>query len=321
MKIVQMIFPATLLAAASSFFSTDAIAGDCQLKILASLPVSYSSNGDAMIPVNVEGRDIVMKFSPNSLVSLINQDVAIALGLHRTEINQNVVINYNGGQVKVRTTAKLKIGSISGDSDFGVPFSPVSSDPKMAGILAFDILKKMDIELDIAHGKINFFTQDHCPGAVVYWTRSAPVAAIPMEMRGSHNFLIPMTLDGTDIEVQLEPSIDRAFLSTGVAEREYGQPRTDDEDSLSQPYTFKSLGVEGIAIGNPKFYPYWDPDGGACSGKGQETSPELRNETNRRLIRCFGSLDAYLGRSQLKLLRIFLAFKEKMMYVTAANAE
>ncbi len=38
------------------------------------------------------------------------------------------------------------------------------------------------------------------------------------------------------------------------------------------------------------------------------------------LIRCFGNAPLYLGYSELTKLRMFFAFKEKMLYLTAADA-
>jgi hypothetical protein len=38
------------------------------------------------------------------------------------------------------------------------------------GILGMDFLSRFDIEPDVTKGKFNLYSQDHCPGQVVYWS-------------------------------------------------------------------------------------------------------------------------------------------------------
>ena len=55
---------------------------------------------------------------------------------------------------------------------------------EVAGDLGTRMFEKVDLELDIAGGKFNLFSSDHCPGNVVYWTKN--YAELPLKRdRGS----------------------------------------------------------------------------------------------------------------------------------------
>ncbi len=44
----------------------------------------------------------------------------------------------------------------------------------VVGVIGTDLLGKFDVDLDIAHKKLNLFSPDHCKGQVVYWTHGRP---------------------------------------------------------------------------------------------------------------------------------------------------
>lgn len=66
----------------------------------------------------------------------------------------------------------------------------------MIGQLGMDLLAIEDFEIDFASKKRNFYSTDHCPGAVVYWTDRHSSARI---VRGSGAFGFPMELEGHEI--------------------------------------------------------------------------------------------------------------------------
>jgi hypothetical protein len=78
-------------------------------------------------------------------------------------------------------------------------------------------------------------------------------------------------------------------------------------------YPFKSLTLGDIAIANPKIEII--PD-----GKDTECDPDTR-PSNKALIHCSGVVDVRLRSSELDALRLYIAFAEKMLYVTPADAK
>ncbi len=285
-------------AVLSLVLSAQAFAQDCQLKSLGSLPVTFSSTGELLVPAGIEGRQLLFKFSPSSHFSVLNSDTITALSLHRSSVSITT-LTYKGWPIKLRVAADLTLGTSTGRSFFAAPPIAVSKDPQVAGMLGWDILRMIDMEFDLSRGRINLFSPDHCPGKVVYWTQSAATAAVPVAA-GNWAMIVPASLDGQVLPVQIDPSYTRALMEIDTAERYFGQKRTNDEASLAQPYSFKSLSFEGLTISNPQLYPY--------------QGLPLRRDAQ-------GSAAIYLGWPQLKQLRLYVAVKEKMIYITAANAQ
>jgi hypothetical protein len=189
-------------------------------------------------------------------------------------------------------------------------FTP--SDSRVVGILAMDVLNQFDLELDIAHHKLNLFSPDHCKGQVIYWTKTAPVAAVPMTLRDYFEFVIPMTLDDKSVNAELSTE-DGAALNGAIAHDDFGL------DNENGKHTFKMISVDGLGITNPTLGIY--KDAGGCNGAAHEEAKSLLKENDqRRIEHCFGHPDIYLGLQQLKHLRVFVAFKERMLYATAAGA-
>jgi hypothetical protein len=287
---------------------------ECQLKQFASLDVVATDDG-VIVPVTLEGKPgAYMTLDMAGIVSVISEASARALDLRRSNVDQNVTININGHRIFQRAEANIRLGGSKGDAWIGIIPEYKHSDPRVVGILAMDVLNQFDIELDLAHDKLNLFNQDHCRGQVVYWTKTAPVAAAPMNFRGQMEFVIPMTLDDKNVDVELTTG-PVAALNGKTAHDDFGLDNADGE------HTFKLLAVDGLGMTNVKLAVYKDETGG-CNGAAHQKDAGLLSERDdaNPMIRCYGRPELFLGYNQLKHLRIFLAYKERMMYATAADA-
>jgi hypothetical protein len=90
-----------------------------------------------------------------------------------------------GDVAKYKSSAPLKLGNISlGGTPVAITQYLIGGDHRVTVILGLDILTMFDVELDLAHHKINLFAKDHCPGKVIYWTKNAGVASVPMKFYG-----------------------------------------------------------------------------------------------------------------------------------------
>lgn len=321
------------LSAVMIFFAQPAQAESCQLKEVASLDVVADSDGNPLVPMNIENSNAYFIFNPSMPTSIITRSAANSLNLQPQTIPGWMSVNYNGSHAGFVGNASIKIGNASGDTLFAILDGNASNDPKTAGILAYDVLRKFDIELDLAHNKINLFSQDHCPGQVIYWTRTAAVAAVPMKTVQLSELNIPVQIDGKDVNAQISTTAPYTLLHRHIARLTFGMDdpdksssqnndnRTDDlRGDQRKPYAFHTLSLEGITISNPVIYPYGRDSYYICNGSTHEEPPPPHSEM-RQLVTCFGEAEAYLGRSVLQKLRIFLALKERMLYATAANAQ
>lgn len=309
-----------------------ALADDCQLKEVASLDTVVSNDGNILVPVGLETASgyLILDFSRNA--SILTASAVQSVQVKGIAIPGTESINYNGLHATLATYANIRLGNASGKSLFAVVDGKVDEDPRAVGVLGYNVLKHFDIELDLAHNKVNLFQQDHCPGKVVYWTHTAAIAAAPIKFLGITALNVPVQLDGKDVNAQISTSTRFALLHRHIARTTFGiaasddPPSTDDkrpdafDSTTSKPYNFKTLTLDGIAISNPTVYPYGVDRSYICNGSTHEEPAPLRSEM-RQMVTCYGEPDMFLGRSVLQQLRIYMALQEQMLYATAANAQ
>jgi len=292
--------------------ATSARAGDCRLKQFASLDVLENKAG-VIVPVAIQGQSgAYLQLELDDILSAVSDGVVRKYGLQRDAIRKGNSIGIEDQQIRDMTKVDFGLGSATVKAYAAVVPNYPADDPRVVGHLAMDALSRYDVELDFAHGKLNLFSQDHCKGEVVYWTTTAPVAEVPMDVRGDLEFVIPMQLDDKKLNAELsaEPA---AMLNGKVAEDEFGL------GNARGSHTFKTISVAGLGIANPTLQIYPD-DSRGCNGGAQVRADELFNPRDLEMERCYGHPDLTLGLPQLKRLRIFMAFQERMLYVTAAEA-
>jgi len=205
-------------------------------------------------------------------------------------------------------THTLRLGRLSADRfRFVVAPSQVLS-PDTMGMLGPDIMGAYDVEIDFAGGKLNIFSQDHCPGQVVYWTQS-PYAAVPMKLDSDRHITIPVVLDGKALTAVADTGAARSFMNLDVAKAIFG---LDEKNPALKSlgvvginnvaatqlyrYPFQSLTFEGIQIHNPDI----------AITKGSDADK--------------GEPDLLIGIGVLRQLHLYIAYKEQMLYLTPAEA-
>src|SRR6185312_15919031 len=137
-------------------------------------------------------------------------------------------------------------------------------DYKADGILAGDLLTQFDVEFDFAAKKLNLFSQDHCPGKVVYWTRGG-YADLPFHMTsgpistGDHIDLL-MTLDGHELTTELDTGSATTWLRHkaavqvfGLEDKSPGMERVAGGSDELPVYRkqFGELSLGGVTVKNP----------------------------------------------------------------------
>jgi hypothetical protein len=292
--------------------ANSARAGDCRLKQFASLDVLENKAG-AIVPVTIQGRSgAYLQLELDDIISAVSDEAVRKYGLQRDAVRKGVSINVENQQIRDMTKLDIGLGHATVKAYATVVPNYPADDPRVVGHLAMDALSRYDVELDFAHGKLNLFSHDHCKGEVVYWAATAPVAAVPMDVRGDLEFVVPMQLDGKPLNAELsaEPA---AVLNGKIAKDEYGL------ENARGAHTFDTISVAGLSIANPTLQIYPDVSGG-CNGGAEARANEMFTPRDLQMERCYGHPDLTLGLPQLKRLRIFMAFQERMLYVTAADA-
>jgi predicted aspartyl protease len=281
-------------------------AQDCSLKPVASLDMRTTTDGGISIPVKVQGQEFYFLVDTAGVESLISPKIVDKFQLPQRTAPTKI---FFFGETVVGHVATVQDFSVGGLSAHGISFYVQPAGWATAGMIAPDLLRRYDVDLDFAGGKFNLISQDHCRGKVVYWTKDPAVALVPMmvDSENTGHIRIPVLLDGKKMEATVDTGADTSVMSMAAAGRYLGineqSPGIKEEDSVvngittkQYRYPFKSLDFQGIAVTNPDIVIF--PDS------------HMRN---------LGS-DIILGVGIMRQLHMYIAYKESKMYLTAATA-
>jgi predicted aspartyl protease len=289
-----------LLAALVMASAAPAIAEEsCQLKRIAVIPFQTDNTAHIYVPVTLNDRSTHLMLDTGAFWSGVSQQMVAALNL------------------------QMKLGNIPFNSAvemFVMGDLPNTTVDKNAGVLGRNLFTQMDLEIDNAGKTISLFSQDHCKGAGVYWADEAltlnfkrekpqtPTGSNIRKKPSKHQIDTPIVaadLDGEVVSVLFDTGATNSGMDIEHAKRKFGigpgspgvQPAgkvyTGTGEAVeTYAYTFKTLTISGIKFENvPILLGKFDDDA--------------------KLL---------LGMNELKKLRIYFAFKDGMIHVTAADA-
>ncbi len=177
-----------------------------------------------------------------------------------------------------------------------------------SGLLGANVLKAFDVDIDYVNSKLSFFDPDHCPGKVVYWTRT-PYARVPMQLDSNWHITIPVTLDGQSITAIVDTGADESVMTYEQARDLFdwkdGDPRlkplgpsvvNGDKRRVAYRFPFSSMTFEGVEVQNPDIV----------------LLPAEQVIHNAPML---------LGASVLRQLHVYIAYKERALYLTGAEAK
>jgi predicted aspartyl protease len=284
----------------------------CALQEAVSLDLVRQDNGFFNIPVQLDDQPMVMGIDTGSTGTSISEATATKLGLPISAAGDSRVFVSN---IKIDTSATLKsfgLGRLA-ITDWPVWIIPNTLlDRGIVGLVGSDSLMSFDIEFDPAHSKFNLFVPNTCTKDAAYWTHGT-VAAVPLSFDRASHITLDATLDGRSVTVLLDTGSFNSFMSIDVAEDMFGF-RSDDPRLKSigaQPinggpatpvyeFPFKSLGLEGFTISNPniELLP-------------RDLFPRGFRDQSRIV----------LGMNVLRHLRMYIAYKQRVIYLTDASAQ
>lgn len=315
-----------------------ASAENCGLGLMASLDMTVLPDGRFTVPVSVNGTPHQFMVDTAGVFSEISAGAAQKLGLNETDAGVNL---YGAeGKLKIRsaTVASFKVGNnearnfhlgVRHTASDAAAQKQAGTEAEVDGLLSPDFLSLFDIEIDIAKKKMNLFSQDHCPGKVVYWTRDG-YAELPFRFTSGAIMATPhitlrMTLDGHDISAALDTGADGAFMQRKSAVRIFGIDETspgvakspNSSDALPiYRKQFGSLALGGLTVQNPVV---------DILPNSEEDAFRMEHSEKSRDDPIYGSSlapeDFTLGMNVLSKLHLYIAYKEKKVYITAADAK
>lgn len=322
---VAFVFPAMFVL----YSPVPVRAGDCKpLQRYTEVDLLRSEDGNAaFVPVTMEGQDKLLLLDTGGFFSEIMPDAVKALNLSTKQSSGLVQYSVSRQQSdQAAIVDKFGIGKLHWDSaDFMIATEDHTfgkdADPRIAGILGPNIFKNFDVDLDFGANKLGLMSPDHCEGKVIYWPATA-VAVIPMWINSNWHIVIPITLDGVKLNALIDTGASHTTLMLDPAESYLGiKPGDADTPDIGAlggrvgarmyRHRFHSLSFEGISIANPNLDLIPDLLKHALS-----TGPALNSHISAQDAREFP--DLIIGMDVLRHFHIYIAYKEKNLYITPA---
>jgi len=301
-------------------------ADECRLERVASLDMIDTGDSRFYVRVMIEGTPELMLVDTGAPASTVEKKTVAGLQLITHRLFEGEMKNSLGQDfTDMAVIHSLGIDQLHAtDVKVLVEPSPLSNDTRLAGTLGVDLLRNYDIDLDFAAHKMNLMSPDHCPGKVVYWPASS-VAVVPMHVVMAGHIIVPVTLEGHELDAILDTGSSATILDQAAAQDIFGlHPGTPDmkdaghldNDSNTTVYThtFKSLSLEGLTIGNPVVAIFPDlAKAKMAHTPGLGTRIADVGEQN-------GVTDLTLGMNEMRHLHLYISYKEQKLYITPAAA-
>ncbi|MEO7200557.1 MAG: aspartyl protease family protein [Dokdonella sp.] len=194
-------------------------AATCQLLKYGTLPVEML-NGQPTTMVKINGTETRFVLDTGGYFDLMSRANALALGLRLRAAPMGYRISGVGGFADVQL-ADVKEFGILDTTLKNIEFIVGGTDTGY-GLLGANLLDVVDLDVDLAHGKLTLFKSDHCRKAVLaYWTKGGYNVA---EIEPAHNPIdrrtfLNVTINGRKLRALLDSGAFATVLSRRAAER------------------------------------------------------------------------------------------------------
>ena len=206
-----------VLVVAAMFVADAEAAPDCKLVREASLDMTILPDGKLAVPVTIGTTEKKMIVSLHDSLSYVFGTFADSQSFS-SQTAESAVQTGDGSMTRHVTLPNLQIGMAQGHD---IHVYRMERDflgyPDVVGLLGTDLLRNFDVEFDFKANKLNLFSQDHCPGAVVYWAKAA--ASVPLQTDAIGHITIAMELDGKPLAVSFDTSPGHARMTMATAQR------------------------------------------------------------------------------------------------------
>lgn len=294
-------------------------AADCRLKLVNTVPITMAYGGARpLVSVKVNGTELKFLLDTGGFLTQISTAAARDLKLPITESSGTLLDLYGRASNNVAMTKTFALGRLE-DRNTGLhvmtdsitPKATAEQEPLFVGLLAADYMGEYDTELDFAGGKMNYFSQAHCPGKVVYWPAAA-IAAVPMRFI-DHHLHLDVMLDGHPFHAMVDTGAPNTVLYASEAKRVFGL--TDENAGQRFEHVFQKLSFEGLEVGNPHIAIVPDKTGSKDPNNGLVTGSLVRRIDDRDP----SDPVMLIGMNVLSKLHLYIAFSENKIYITPAD--
>lgn len=307
--------------------ASSATAEECVVGQYGSLDMIQGFGDLIVVKAAINGQEKNFLVTTGRGVSSVTPSVVEELGLVPNDLPaRRQIYDFRGNRFRrFVTLSTVNVAGSTGENfDFLIEPDPDAIDPRIAGQIAKNILGNFDIDFDFAAKKLNLMSQEHCEGRVVYWSNA--FADVPFTLDKNGNILVPMTLDGKEIEAMIDTAAPNTLLDRAVSRKLFGIdedspgvekiPDAPADSPAQYRYRFKSLAVKGISVTNPMIDLFTNA---MKRGFRRQTAGKLSTDP----VYGAGELktaDLVLGLNVLRKLHLYIAYAEQKLYVTEVGA-
>jgi predicted aspartyl protease len=296
----------------------------CSLKLAAELPVDMSSGG-LLVKLQVDGHDGMFLVDTGSPYSMLSRRMVDALGLRPQPMRRGAMLIDAAGKPMTHyvIAKKLMLNNMVAENKKFVVMGESGGALSIDGVFGANFLAAYDVELDVPHGKIKLFSQDHCRGQVVYWTQD--FASSPFTLDANLHVVAQANLDGHPLPALLDTGASPSTLSATAARRYFDL----DPAAAGIAPDGHVIGISGASL------PAYSHSFGSLTLGGVEfhnTELEIMPDRISRTMRSHDRRDAtdsekpleapiIVGMHHLARIRAYIAYGERTIYISAADAK
>jgi predicted aspartyl protease len=281
-------------------------ADECRLLRITSVDMSISVASHITVPMTVGGQEVTLAIDTGGINSMLDQSVVDSLGLHAETFNNVRITMFGGRRIDHYVVAHdISFGGLKArDMTFLVmPDGGLTGD--IQGLLAPDVMRAYDDDFDFANMKFSLFDPSHCDGSLVYWTKEDS-SEIPFRIDDSGHIGFPVMLDGQEIHVNLDTGASTSVIDLETAERLFNFTESDPrlvklgrtKTGYTYRFPFKTLTFGGVTVQNPQLVLVSSEDSHIHAG----------------------GLQGLIGIGILRELHMYVSYRQRKLFVTAASA-
>jgi predicted aspartyl protease len=205
--------------------------GACQLVKIGELAVSV--RGVPVVAASLDGHSVRLIVDTGAYNSLLFRAAVTAFNLKRLGVQGQDMLGTGGrdsselvsvrdfalGDSVVHDLRFLAVAGAAGTKGF--------APEDLAGVLGEDFLSSMDVEFDLASGKIRLFHPKSCSGdQVVYWASAYNMVKFVAPPAGTRWLEAYVSLNGKDALAMFDSGASRSTVTTNVSQRSGMEPET-----------------------------------------------------------------------------------------------
>jgi len=277
----------------------------------------------ALVPVSINGIPKLFLLDTGGDVTQISGDVAEELKLTKRDSNMKLLDMYGHASTKMVRVDKFTLGRLHGEDVLMAiqPNPDFGKGTRYVGIFGPDMMGRYDVDIDFGTYKMNYFSPEHCPGHVVYWSHAA-LGVTPMSFRNRH-IRLPVKVDGKELRAEIDTGATNTVMMGSAAKRVFDiVPETPGNVPLNNQgmaaafgRVFSTLDFEGIAVRNPHIVIAPDLLGSKDPDNGFKTDSHVKKVDDD-----VDRADLLIGMDILKKLHLYIAFGENKLYISEATA-